>query len=270
MRVLRPQTFDEALDLKAAFPEAIPVAGGTDLCVCWPTHPEALERTYLDLHGVEALRAIDVEEHDLVLGAGATYWDTLLDETCAREFPILLDAARQVGAIQIQSRGTWAGNVANASPAADGVAALMAHDAQVVLASTRGERRVALDGYFIGYRRTIAQPDELIRAIRVPRRPHAFSAFEKVGARRAQTITKVGVAMARSEAGWRIVAISLAPTVRRCRHVEALAAEDGLASRAALEAAIAADVQPIDDVRSTAAYRLEVFRRLVVTALAGG
>lgn len=262
MNVLRPATIDEALAMKAAQPELVPVAGGTDLWVNWPTNAPARERDYLDLSGVANLRHITTEDGELVLGAGATYRDLLACPTCRSEFPILAAAASQVGAVQIQARGTWAGNVANASPAADGVPALMACDASVTLASSKGERNVPLDGFFTGYRTSVARPDELIVELRMPRGSAEFERFEKVGARRAQTITKVGVALRLKHEAWRVVAISMAPTICRCPSVEALLAR-GDASAAEIEDAVAADLTPIDDMRSTARYRLRVFANLV-------
>ncbi|MGH7565571.1 MAG: FAD binding domain-containing protein, partial [Gemmatimonadota bacterium] len=179
--------------------------------------------------------------------------------------------ARQVGAIQIQSRGTWAGNVANGSPAADGVPVLMAYDAVVVLASRVARREVALDAFYTGYRASVRKDDELVVAIRLPRRPHTLQRFVKVGPRRAQAIAKVGLAVARSEAGWRVVAASVAPTVRRCPSVERLLAE-GEPPRAPqdLDAALRNDVSPIDDLRSTAGYRSRVLARVLFDAVRDG
>jgi CO/xanthine dehydrogenase FAD-binding subunit len=269
MIVLRPRSLEEALVAKAAHPDAVPVAGGTDLWVHWPTNLDGRDRTYLDLGRLAELCHLRFDNERLILGAGTTYWDVLCSRRCAEEFPILLVAARQIGAIQIQCRGTWAGNIANGSPAADGVAALMACDAEVVLASVRGERTIALENFYTGYRQTVAEPDELIGAIGLPRRHHTFSRFEKIGSRRAQTITKVGMAVTVSEAGWRIIAISMAPTVCRCRRLEdLLAVGTPIESPDALHSALDADLSPIDDIRSSAAYRRAVFARTLF-ALAG-
>jgi CO/xanthine dehydrogenase FAD-binding subunit len=269
VKVVRPTTLGEALDAKAADPDLVPVAGGTDLWVHWPQNLAGRERSYLDLGGLPELRHVGTDDDELVLGAGATYWDVLCDETCAREFPLLGDAARQVGAVQIQSRGTWAGNIANGSPAADGVPVLMAYDAEVVLASARGERRVALDAYYTGYRASVAAPDELIRSIHVPRRAYELQRFEKVGSRRAQTIAKVGAAVTVADGAWRVVAASLAPTVCRCPALEeVLSAGRALTGPEDLLAAVDADVTPIDDLRSTAAYRRNVFARILYAIVA--
>src|SRR5262245_1559165 len=136
MRILTPANLHEALQLSAEHvPALIPMAGCTDLLVFWPTRIEAHDRDYLDLSALQELRTIRWSDESLEIGALTTYWDVIRDPRIAREFPMLIEAARQVGAIQIQTRGTWAGNIANASPAADGVPALMAYDAAVVLQS---------------------------------------------------------------------------------------------------------------------------------------
>jgi CO/xanthine dehydrogenase FAD-binding subunit len=266
MRLLMPTTLDEALRMKAREPAAVPVAGGTDLLVRWPEQTDRDERTLLDLSGVHELRGLAWSDAALRLGALATYWDVLQDERAGVELTLLHEAAPQVGAIQIQARGTWAGNIANASPAADGVPVLMAYDAEVELASWSGARRVPLDGFYHGYKKLESRPEELITAVHVPRRAHDFVAFVKVGPRRAQAITKVGVALARSSRGWRVVANSVAPTVCRCRAIERRLDEGPLRSPDDLLEAIDADVAPIDDIRSTASYRRRVLARIIFHA----
>ncbi|MFN2383507.1 MAG: xanthine dehydrogenase family protein subunit M [Gemmatimonadota bacterium] len=262
-----PATVAEACAALADDPAGtIPVAGGTDLLVHWPERLEARDKTWLDLWHLEELRGLHLTDDTLQLGALTTYWDLLRDSGVRSAFPLLAAAARLVGAIQIQSRGTWAGNIANASPAADGVPALMALDAVVVLASVRGRREVPLDALYRGYKQLDRHPDELIAAIRLPRREYTIQRFEKVGARRAQAIAKVGLAVARSDAGWRVVASSVAPTVRRCRSIERwLEAEPR--DTHAFRAAVAADIAPIDDLRSTASYRERVFREVLLGML---
>ncbi len=270
MRVLTPNSFANACELLAANPGAVPIAGATDLLVHWPVNLDAHDRVYLDLSGLGELRRISWSQDTLTLGALTTYWDVIRDARASAEFPLLATAARQVGAIQIQSRGTWAGNIANASPAADGVPVLMAYDAVVVLASSAGQERVPLSEFYLAYKSMRRRPDQLISAIELPRRAYSFGVFEKVGPRRAQAITKVGVAIARSEAGWRVVANSVAPTVRRCRAVEALISGGGpVRSADDFQPALTADVAPIDDIRSTAQYRRTVLARVLYHALRG-
>jgi len=139
-----PATLPEALAILAGEPGVVPMAGGTDLLVHWPTRTAEHDKSYLDLSGLDALRGVHWSDEELHLGALATYWDVIADEQATRELPLLAQAARLVGAIQIQARGTWAGNIVNASPAADGVPVLMAYDARVVLQSVRGREEIAL------------------------------------------------------------------------------------------------------------------------------
>lgn len=265
MTVLLPATEREALEMLAAGNGgAVPVAGATDLFVHWPVRLEEHDKTYVDLSGVAALKPMRWTADELVLGGLTTYWDAIAEPRVREEFPLLVDAARQVGAVQIQARGTWAGNIVNASPAADGVPVLMAYDAVVVLESLAGREEVPLDRFYLGYKEMRKRPDQLVVAVRIPRRRYAFQVFEKVGSRRAQAIAKVGVAVTRSEAGWRVVAASMAPTIRRCLAIERLL-EDGtrVAGPGDLLPAIAHELSPIDDIRSTAAYRRQVMARVL-------
>jgi len=264
VKVMLPGTVPEALDMLASDGAAIPIAGGTDLLVHWPVRVDAHDRTYMDISRLDSLKPLRWTADVLTLGGLTTYWDVIQDERAKQEFPLLVHAARQVGAIQIQARGTWAGNIVNASPAADGVPVLMAYDAVVVLESRRGREEVPLDRFYSGYKEMQRRPDQLVVAIRIPRRRYSYQVFEKVGARRAQAIAKVGLAITHSGAGWRVVAASVAPTIRRCPAVERLL-ETGtpIASPEGLLPAIAQDVAPIDDIRSSAHYRTRVMARLL-------
>jgi len=264
VNVLLPSTLPEALDTLAHDAAAVPMAGGTDLLVHWPVRVEAHDRTYVDLSRLDELKPLTWKTDELVLGALTTYWDVIQDKRAGREFPLLVDAARQVGAIQIQARGTWAGNIVNASPAADGVPVLMAYDAIVVLQSLGGREEIPLDRFYSGYKDMRRRADQLVVAIRIPRRPYSFQVFEKVGSRRAQAIAKVGLAITRSSAGWRVVAASVATTIRRCATIERLL-ETGanVVSPEGLFPAIGTDVAPIDDIRSSAHYRTRVMARVL-------
>lgn len=268
MNLLQPQGKAEALVMLADHPEAIPIAGGTDLLVHWPVRSWEHDRTYVDISRVAELKGLQWTDAELVLGGLVTYWDVVTDPRAARELPLLVRAARQVGAVQIQTRGTWAGNIVNASPAADGVPVLMAYDAVVVLESRRGREEVPLADFYTGYKQMRRAADQLVVAIRIPRRPYAAQVFEKIGPRRAQAIAKIGLAVTRSTAGWRVVAASMAPTIRRCPALERQLA-DGPAPFAPedLLPAIEQDVTPIDDIRSTAEYRKRVMARVLFFAL---
>jgi len=270
VKLLQPESLPEALAMLAEQPEAIPIAGGTDLLVVWPTRPAEHDRCYVDLSGVPELKGVRWTDGQLALGALATYWDVIRDARATRELPLLGRAARQVGAIQIQARGTWAGNIANASPAADGVPVLMAYDAVVVLDSAHGREAVPLSDFYQGYKRMRRRSDQLVVEIRIPlpRTPYRVQWFEKVGSRRAQAIAKVGLAVVRGEQGWRVVAASMAPTVRRCPAIERrLAGSTPLRSPDDLLPAIEQDVAPIDDIRSTAHYRRRVMARVLYYGL---
>lgn len=272
MRISSPKTLPDACRMLAESDRAVtPIAGGTDLLVSWHHRPKN-DLSLLDLSCLESdLRPIRWEKSFLELGALTTYWDVIRSPEVSREFPLLAQAARQVGAIQIQTRGTWAGNIGNGSPAADGVPVMMAYGARVVLKSVTGEREIGLDSYWTGYKQSVKQADELIVAIRLPRRPRSFEWFHKVGARTAQAITKVGVAMVKDDDCWRVVANSVAPYIARCNHLEqALAAGGRFASPIDVRQAAEKDMSPIDDIRSTAAYRLNVLSRLIFYRLTVG
>jgi len=269
VKVLQPDNLAEALRLLAERDTApVPIAGGTDLCVHWPAR-DLDEVKFLDLSRIAGLSHLHLTNDVLEIGAGTTYWDIICAADAAKAFPLLAQAARLVGAIQIQTRGTWAGNIANGSPAADGVLALMAYDASVVLQSVRETREVPLDEFFTGYKQSVRRPNELIVAIRVPRRAYTFEWLAKVGARRAQAISKVGLAMTRSGNGWRVAANSVAPFVCRCRTLEAaLNTGRTFTNPQDVRSLLAADVAAITDLRSTAEYRERVLSRLIFYRLA--
>ena len=271
MKLFRPRNTEEALETLAGESGVVPVAGGTDLLVDWPNRSSEHDKSYVDLSGLAELRGVHWGDHELQLGALATYWDVITDREAARELPLLVRAARTVGAIQIQARGTWAGNIVNASPAADGVPVLMAYDATVVLQSLRGREDVPLADLYTGYKQLRKAGDQLIVAIRIPRARYTVQRFEKVGSRRAQAIAKVGLALTQSAAGWRVVVASMAPTVRRCPALERLLTS-GAAVREPEELlpAIARDTSPIDDIRSTAEYRRRALARVLLAALRPG
>lgn len=265
MQLILPRTLDEALDRLADCPEARPVAGGTDLFVRWPERCMASAEPLLDLSGIMELRTQTLADGVLLLGATATYWDFLADDDLCSAFPLLERSARQIGAIQVQSRGTWAGNVVNASPAADGVLALLACDATVEVRSAGSRREYPIADFHTGYRQTRLQPGELVTALRVPLKPYGVCLFEKVGGRRAQTISKVGLAICQTEGAWRVAVNGMAPTVRRCPALEVAVASGQRPRRLSdwLDL-VRSDLDAIDDHRSTRAYREQVLARLLL------
>lgn len=230
-----------------------PVAGATDVYVA-ANFGTLTQRRFVDIWGLDELRDISLRIDALVIGALATYADVIRSPEVAIRLPMLIDAARLVGGPQIQNRGTIGGNIANASPAGDTLPVFAAVDAVVVLRSVDGQRRVPFTSFYTGYRATVMKPDELIVAVEVPR-VDGRQWFRKVGTRAAQAISKIVVAGVRG-AKPRIAYGSVAPTVVRAREVERVLAErrDIDAAAAALER----EISPIDDLRSTEAYRRRV------------
>ncbi|MGH7726083.1 MAG: FAD binding domain-containing protein [Candidatus Eiseniibacteriota bacterium] len=272
--VFSPRSLEDALTRLAGSPGKIrPLAGATDLYVLLnagqlPPGP------VMSLHRVPELRSGFTWDGDRVtFGALTTYSDARRDPIVSRRLPLLGLAARELGALQIQNRGTWAGNIANASPAADGVPVLMAYDGEVELASVHGRRRVALDQYFHGYKKTERSPDELIVSLTVKApAPGAFERFRKVGTRRLQAISKTVLAsvVERSADGRRVTRArlalgSVAPVTLRARHAEDALLDGDLGETHAerVATAVAQDVSPIDDVRSTREYRMRVTQNLL-------
>ena len=254
----RAANLGEALAILRDEPRT-PVAGGTDVYVQlnFGVHPSS---RFLDIDSLDELRGIRVYDDLLVFGALVTYTDMLASPLVRDRLPMMLDAARQVGGPQIQNRGTVGGNIANGSPAGDSLPVLAACDAVVVLRSVAGERRVPLTGFYTGYRASVMRSDELIVAVEVPP-VGGRQYFRKVGTRAAQAISKVVVAAVRDGSTIRIAVGSIAPTVVRLP-----ATERALASGASIDDAMVAlrgEVHPIDDLRSTAEYRLRVTENLV-------
>lgn len=250
-----------------------PIAGGTDLMVALTGGLGDPPAGIVDLWGIEALRGIGLTGDALSLGALTTYTDIRRSALVREHAPVLVDAAATIGAAQIQNRGTLGGNIANASPAGDTLPVLLAADARFVLGSARGERTVAADAFWTGYRRTALAPDELLLRIEIPLRPGRVLWFRKVGTRRAQSISKVVMAVARRDgdgatAVWRDVRVALgsvAATPIRATATEAVLEGSPPTPEVADRAAetLAGELSPIDDVRSTAEYRRLVAARIL-------
>ena len=247
-----------------------PMAGCTDLYVAL-NFGTLTETRFLDLWRLDSLRTIAVRRGALSIGALATYTDLIRSALVRKHLPMLVAAAREVGGVQIQNRGTIGGNVANASPAGDALPVLAAADAVVVLQHAGGIRRVSFNSFYTGYRRTVRRPDELIVGVEIPPvRGRQF--FRKVGTRAAQAISKIVMAgvlgpATRTGRTARIALGSVAPTVVRVPRTEA-----ALASGASIESArrtLMEEIAPIDDLRSTAEYRRLVAANLLARFVSG-
>jgi xanthine dehydrogenase small subunit len=270
---LRPANLDEALRARFDHPDWMVLAGGTDLMVDAPRR--AVPVGMIDLWRLAPLCGIDTRVEGAArwirIGAGKTWREVIASETVARELPILAAAAREIGALQIQARGTVGGNLGTSSPVGDSLPVWLALDAELELASVRGARRVRYAEFCTGYRKTALAADELIVAAWVPA-PAAGTRlhWRKVGTRRAQSISKVMAAAAIRLEGAMIAEARIGLGAVADRPIRAPAAEAALVGRspgpeaaAAAAAALATALRPISDIRSTADYRLEVARNLV-------
>jgi CO/xanthine dehydrogenase FAD-binding subunit len=266
VEILSPDTWEQALAMKAAQPEAIPIAGGTDLMVAL-NFDRARPQAILDLTRVPELRDWEADDGRLRIGAGVTY--TRLIEELGERLPGLALAARTVGSPQIRNRGTVGGNLGTASPAGDGLPPLYVSDAEVELASATGTRRLPVAEFVTGPKRQAAREDELIAAFHLPAATGPQQ-FAKIGTRNAMVIAVCSLSLAIWPERRAVCACigSAGPTPIRAGEAEAfivgvLDEEDlwerrGPLSGAALERfgeLVAAAAAPIDDVRGSAVYR---------------
>ncbi|HEX7939537.1 MAG TPA: FAD binding domain-containing protein [Gemmatimonadaceae bacterium] len=259
LTLTRPRTIHDAFNMLRDDPELVPLAGCTDLYVA--LNFGTLSGTkFLDLQPLARLRKIEIADDVLRIGALATFTDIILSRRVKTWIPMLVDAARQIGGPQIQNRGTIGGNIANGSPAGDTLPVLAAANVDIVLGSAAGKRNVKFVDFYTGYRRSVRRPDELILAVEIPKQNGA-QWFRKVGTRAAQAISKIVMAAVRDPAGPRIALGSVAATTIRLPKTEA-----SLAKGASIEEAVKvleSEIKPIDDVRSTAEYRLTVATNLL-------
>ena len=253
----RASSLDDALEILSSG-DRTPIAGATDLYVAL-NFGTLVPRQFVDIWALDELRGISIRDDVLVIGALASYTSLMRSPLVAGRVPMLAEASGQVGGVQIQNRGTLGGNIANASPAGDSLPVLAAVDAVIVLRSARAERRVGINEFYTGYRASVMTPDELIVAIEIAP-VEGKQWFRKVGTRAAQAISKIVVAGVRG-ASPRIAFGSVAPTVVRASETErALAAGASIDDAAEI---LVKEIKPIDDIRSTAEYRLRVSANLL-------
>ena len=269
---LKPKTLDEAISLLASLGGQI-LAGGTDF---YPALGDRLPQgRVVDITALPEIRGISTESEWIRIG-GLTTWSEVIRAPLPRCFDALKAAAREVGSVQIQNRGTVAGNLCNASPAADGVPPLLVLDVEVELVSAAGRRRMPLAQFLAGNRKTLRRPDEILAAVWVPRRiENAASAFLKLGARRFLVISiSMVAAVVQEDDGGRVVEARVAvgscsATARRLKDLE----KDlvGLPATVGIGQAVKAEhlkiLSPIDDIRATAEYRRDASLTLVQRAL---
>ena len=270
-QVISPSQLAEALDVLAqdsGFWK--PFAGGTDLMVLLEAG-RLPHKNYVNIWNLNELRGIDVTDGQVTLGALTTYTDVQNHPILREEFPMLCQAARETGGIAIQNRGSLGGNIVNASPAADSPPALLAYDAVLELVSKGGARSIPYSGFHKGYKEMDIRPDELLRAIHLPRNTKGLTHYyRKVGTRKAQAISKVCfAAVAGVKDGKighvRIALGSVAPIPIRCFKTENAVNGQPLNAQtiAAATKSLADEISPIDDIRSTKDYRLQVSLNLL-------
>jgi CO/xanthine dehydrogenase FAD-binding subunit len=268
---IRPATLADALAALAT-PGIRILAGGTDF---FPALGDRIvKEPVLDLTGIGELGGIAIERDEIRIG-GSTTWTQIVNASLPSEFDALQEAAREVGSVQIQNRATVAGNLCNASPAADGVPPLLALDAQVELASHRGTRVLPLARFITGNRRTERAPDEILTAIVVPRRIGGPSAFLKLGARRYLVISIAMVAAIVEQdrdgriAQARIAVGACSAVAQRLEQLERELVGHAFATGAGaiVDARHLNALAPIDDIRATGAYRMDAARTLVARAI---
>jgi len=269
---LRPTTLEEAVHALAESRGTI-LSGGTDF---FPALGDrAVTAPVIDISAVAELKGIHSTGDTITMG-GRTTWHEILDAPLPRGFDGLKAAAREVGSVQIQHVATIAGNLCNASPAADGIPALMALDAEVTLASVSGMRRIPLANFVLGNRRTKRRPDEILSAVTVPRRlENSASAFLKLGSRRYLVISIAMVAAnlvidERGKIAEALLAVgACSASALRLRELEqslrGVPAQPGIGRK--VKQQHLAELSPIDDIRATAVYRKEAAQVLVERAL---
>jgi len=269
---LKPRTLDEAVLLLAGSDAQI-LSGGTDF---YPALGEKLPQgTIVDVSSLRELRGISISAEHIRIG-GLTTWTEVIRTPLPRCFDALKAAAREVGSVQIQNRGTVAGNLCNASPAADGVPPLLVLDAVVELISAAGQRQIQLAEFIVGNRKTLRRPGEVLSGILIPRTAeNATSAFLKLGARRylVISISMVAALIQRDHAGriaeTRVAIGSCSASARRLRDLEkelvGLPCAPGIGE--VVTEAHLSSLSPIDDVRATAEYRRDASLILVRRAL---
>ncbi len=273
-----PSSLDETLRLIADEPgEWKPFAGGTDLMVLLEADKLAHKR-FLSIWRLPELRGVVTTDDFITLGSMTTYTQIQANAVLREEFPMLCEAASWTGSAAIQNRGTLGGNIANASPAADSLPALLVYEADLELISAQGPRRVAYQSFHTGYKTTAMREDELIKAIRLPRATKGWKQHaRKVGTRKAQAISKICFAAMAQRDGDEITDIrlaygSVAPIPIRVLKTEAVLKNkqiDAVTIKNAGEV-LTAELSPIDDMRSTADYRLRVSMNLLEEFLRKG
>ena len=281
LEILRPTTWSEAVELYGASPNALPVAGATDLLLDLSRTPSpgGPGATLLDLWGLQDCSQITISETDVVVGCGVTHNQIISSPNLDSALDILRMACLEIGSPQLRNRATVVGNIVTASPANDTISALVALNAAVHIESVSGEREVPISEFFAGFRQTVLAPSELVRSIRIPRwNDQTVGTWFKVGNRTAQAISVVhaGIVLEFDDATSLItkadVAIgSVSETIGVSKSLSEYLVGKNLNAETSAGAArvVVGEISPIDDIRATAVYRTAVTETAVRRALAG-
>jgi len=269
--LVAPGSLETVLRLLSEEPgQWTPIAGGTEIMVLYGAG-KLTARKFVSIWNLPELREINEDGESLAIGGGCTFTQLRRHAGIQRHFPLLAQCASWTGSIANQNRGTLAGNLANASPAADSPPALFAYDAEIEIVSVRGTRRIPYTEFHLGYKKTALAADELIRAIHLPKRFHqSFRYARKVGARNAQAISKICMAATGSLRKCRVEEIrigigSVAPAPLRASVTEGILLGEKINDVTIAEArrTLLSEMTPIDDIRSTAEYRKLVAANLL-------
>ncbi|MDA0369920.1 MAG: FAD binding domain-containing protein [Actinomycetota bacterium] len=271
MSVLSPRTIDEALSILSSDTSATLLAGGTDLMVEINLH-DRRPSSVVSLSRIDELKRYDVTDEFVTIGSAVPYAD-MERGTLADLLPALAQAARTVGSPQIRAAGTLGGNLGTCSPAGDGLPVIAALDAVIDIVSSSGERHVPFGEFMTGVKRNSLAPGEIIRSISFPRR-NGWQGYAKVGSRNAMVIATASLCLTRSSTAVTVALGAVGPTIIRALDAEAwIAAQCDLSRPIAPDVArefaerVAQSARPIDDHRSTAAYRRHAVRVLALRLL---
>jgi len=269
--LITPGSLDTVLRLLRDEPgQWTPIAGGTEIMVLYSAGKLAM-RKMVSISPLVELRQITDDGDVISIGGGCSFTQVRRHSGIQRHFPLLAQCASWIGGIANQNRATIGGNLANASPAADSPPALFAYDAEIEMISMRGSRCVPYEDFHLGYKKTTLAPDELIRAVRLPKRfDGALRYVRKVGTRNAQAISKICIAATGRVRQGRVEDIriglgSMAPVPIRLKKTEEVLSHASLNDATIAEArkAMVSETAPIDDIRSTASYRTLVAGNLL-------
>jgi len=270
-QLVSPGSLDGVLSLLAEAPgQWTPIAGGTEIMVQYGTG-RLRQRQFVNIFGLPELTAITVTPETIRIGAGVTYTTIRNHAEVSDALPLLAKAASWTGSLANQNRGTLGGNLVNGSPAADSPPALLVYEATVDLISVRGTRTIPYVDFHTGYKKSALAPDELVLAITIPRPAAGLRQYlRKVGPRNAMAISKVALAGVATLDGEtlrkpRVAIASVYHSPFRCLKTEALLADAVLSPALIAEArkTLIAEIAPLDDIRSTARYRMQVSANLL-------